>query len=104
MSESENDQEVTVQISAPLMWGFRVAFGKRAFDVLTDERIVEVVKEKLVAYFERKNMVELVALAKKLELHLDRCCGTGESLTGPRRSCCGGPAIVYACDHRHERF
>ena len=82
---------VVVQISAPLLSGFRIRLAKDDFDAMNDDRVLEILRDRILAYFTAENLVDLVAFADRSlkDLHLDRYSGS---------------QLVYASDRWHLRW
>jgi len=84
MSNSNNFTKV--QISAKIYWGFNIEIPNNRILLMSNEEIVEEIKNCMLSFFKIYNLEELREGVKNLSLHIhDRPQSIGD--------------IIYVCDH-----
>ena len=58
----------TFQISAKIVWGFKVKFSNDLIDTLTQKELIEIIKHEMKITFQSLNLLELKELVDSLDL------------------------------------
>jgi hypothetical protein len=82
------NENITIQVSAKIYWGFKHYIDKKRINFMTYEDIVRETKEKMKQFFEENNLLELKEGIDKLNLYI-------HDLTGELSD----NDIIYLCDH-----
>ena len=81
-------ENVTIQISSKIYWGFKHYIDKKRINFMIYEDIIIETKQKMKQFFEENNLLELKEGIDKLNLHIHDLVGQLSDNN-----------IIYLCDH-----